>query len=156
MDNPLFSKIADALPDHFPFYDLGEVESAGHRLPEEISPQNSFEDCYAVAFRFYGDVSATLLVVFDKGLDVSVYSELGNILASHAATELARDHDDAQLMISPPRVLGEKQMARLLKERGPFLQRAYLHFCRDAPGGAGKEIPVRVIVLPTPDGGGHA
>lgn len=116
-----------ALPEKFSLYHLGEVTGQPDAAKGELS---SGDDSQAVSFRLHGDAEGVLLVLFERGLDVSLYTELGNIIASQAVTRL-QQQKGLEVMISPPRLLGREQLAKLLASLSsvaiPHLRRTYLH-----------------------------
>src|SRR4051794_39611054 len=89
-------QVANALPDQFEFYHLGQVsQQPSHAHLDEVC---------AIAFYLSGDVEAIMILLFSKQLDSSLYSELGNILASQMATQLS-NKSGMDLHISPPQKL---------------------------------------------------
>src|SRR4051794_8579843 len=113
------------LPDGFDFYHLGRVETReGSPFPLFDLESALLGNESALSFQLRGDVSGTLLVLFDSrfthGLDTSVYAELGNILASRVADRL-NESSGLDVMISPPQTLGESGLKNIAK--GPHTQK---------------------------------
>ena len=140
-------RLSAALPEHFPFYHLGEVTS--RESNEEPTPD---EDSVAISFRMHGDLQGILIVLFERGLDVSLYTELGNIIASQTATRL-NQQQAMDVMISPPRLLAQGQVKNLLgsleneNTKTPRIRRTYLHT-------NGKvTVSVETLFLPIPSEG---
>jgi len=130
--------LTSALPQRFEFYHLGEVE-----LMEVNEP---ISDATAVGFRLYGDLSALVIVLFPRALDISTYSELGNVIASRMATQL-NTQNGIEVMVSPPQSIGENQLKQIIQRVNPITRRTYAHFYMDSV------IPVETLVLPTPSEG---
>jgi hypothetical protein len=118
-----------ALPTEFEFYHLGKVS----RDRSDQLPEIQFFDKMIVGFVLQGDIRGVLLVVFDRGLDVSTYSEMGNILAGQLVTNLSRTRD-LDILISAPKVVPTEQAQRLIEQarRLPggngIAQQRFLHF----------------------------
>jgi hypothetical protein len=139
----LSRKFSDSMPDGFEFYHLGRVESAGD-WADELSPSGNelpLEDRVAVAYRIQGDAQGALLILFDKGLDSSLYMEMGNIIASRTATQLNRI-EGIDVLVSPPQVLKEAMARSLLAQASPASRRRYLHLHE------GRSISVETVILP--------
>ncbi len=98
-------------PGGFDFYHLGQVEALN-------STSIDFEGKQAVAFQLYGDQEGLFVLLFAEGLDTSLYSELGNVLASRMSRMLS-ESSDTDLMISPPRLLNPLQVKKSL---APIIQ----------------------------------
>lgn len=111
--------IVRALPLRFAFYNMGEVE-----LQQETTPID--EDVSAISYRMYGDVKSLLIVLFPKGLDLSLYAELGNVIASKIATQLSSD-TSLDVMVSPPQILNEVQTQKLRLSQEHMIRRNYAH-----------------------------
>lgn len=128
---PLEARLIESLPESFSFYHLGEVRMQDSAAPSPslrdggaVSPFVS-TDRLAVAFTLQGDVRGALVLVFDQGLDVSTYSEMGNIIASRMVTRLG-DHEGLDVSLSPPRILTAAQLQGLMRS-GRREARAYMH-----------------------------
>jgi chemotaxis protein CheY-P-specific phosphatase CheC len=109
----------EALPRSFDFYHLGQIE-----LQEDELPSSS--DRIAIAYTLEGEARGALLLLLDEGLDLSTYSEAGNIIASRLATALSARHG-LEVTISPPRVLSRAQLQTVLNTGGEKSARSYLH-----------------------------
>jgi len=123
MDLQTLAKISDSLPERFPFYSFGEV-SRGDET--RFTGQLDVESKQAVSFRLLGDPAALLVVLFEEGVDVSMYCELGNILASKLCQKLS-EGGEGDLMITPPLLLNEAQLRRLAHSNIPSIHRTYQH-----------------------------
>lgn len=139
-------KLGQAMPASFAFYHLGVVEPMG---PASAVSDDSYEreplpeDCSAVSFQIQGDFSGNLAILFDNGLDPSVYVEMGNVIASRFVTGLAREQG-MDVMISPPQSLSVAQLERLdqlLRAGARALRGIYRHL------NANGEIQVHWVLL---------
>lgn len=143
------SQWAEALPESFPFYHMGNVEvSRQSQVSIEISP----EDHVVLGFRLLGDMRGILFVIFDRGLDLSMYTEMGNILASRFATRLS-EKEDVDVMISAPAEINEEEFHRSItvSQATRLIHRTYVHDHNQI------SIPVQMLVLPMPsEGAGNA
>ena len=135
-------ELDQALPKDFAFYEMGEILAQAETPQGTLAPE-ALSDCAAVSIRFDGDISGTLILLFDRGLDLDVYSEVANVLASRFATSLASELD---VMITPPSVLSETQIQRLpqLAAVPTAIARAYRHVLSD-----GRSLPLQFLVIPS-------
>jgi hypothetical protein len=137
-------QLAGALPQSFEFYNLGQVSLT------ESTQTFPTQDCTAIGFRLYGDVTALLILLFPLGLDVSLYSEMGNILASRIANQLT-SHNKMEVMVSPPSPISEDQFEQLIRRTTGMIRRSYVHLYKSTV------IPVETVILPSPsEGTGYA
>jgi hypothetical protein len=113
--------LESSLPESFPFYHLGTIE-ANQRADEH----SDLSDLQIIAYALKGDVDAVFLVGIEKGLDSSVYSEAGNILASRLVTALAREAS-LDVVLSPPQILSGDLYSKLDARWETLLERDYLH-----------------------------
>jgi len=134
--------LKNAMPKEFSFYHLGSVEMQSTRELETQNSELALDDLNAVAYSFQGDFRGVLVVLVEKGLDVSIYSEMGNILASRMATELMQDGYD--VMISPPRLLQTEQLDKLMKTSLKKIQGKYAHLYQNTT------VPIDVLLIPFP------
>lgn len=141
-------KISELLPDGFSFYEMGSVAQARSRASEL---RELIQDKNGVMFKLLGEPAAILIVLFDRALDVSMYSELGNILASQLCQRLS-ELGEGDLMITPPLVLKPEQLGKLALMNSPFTQKSYEH--RDGE----KAVVIETLILPLSAEGqvGHA
>ena len=95
-------------PDSFAFYHLGRVERS-----EVPTWELSLAGKVGFAFRIQGELQGLFLVFFDESLDASLYSEIGNTLASRIATTLSKN--GSIVLISPPRRIGLESAKQLIK-----------------------------------------
>lgn len=132
-----------ALPEAFPFYHLGTVQADGAASARlELDGLRDLQEKFAVAFRFSGDFNGILITLFDRGLDLSTYTEMGNILASQFATRLSAG-GGADVMISPPETVAAAGIARLASAPGT-VRRTYKHHFNEMI------VPVELLVAPQP------
>jgi hypothetical protein len=123
-----FEQIVESLPYSFNFYHLGKVELQNH-LPDHFQDSLSDESkslASGIGFHLRGDLNATLAILFDRDLDLSIYSEVGNILASKIANQLFLDRQ-LQVEISPPQLLSEIQLETILMSGPSTIRKAYVH-----------------------------
>jgi hypothetical protein len=143
----MIPKWTEALPEQFEFYHLGEVKQT---MTDQIV---DLDRKHIVAFRFYGDTQGVLLILFNEGLDASLYTEMGNIIASRSAQGLG-EKDGIGVMITPPSTLKKTVAERLIANSDYCIQRSYHHKLN------GEIIPIDVFVVPhSPlgaEGAGHA
>jgi hypothetical protein len=140
---PTTTELTEALPAQgFDFYHLGQVlPEAPGGAPEDLA------DLRAMAFTLQGESRGVFAVAFDRALDASTYTELGNVLASRFADGLSRARGHA-VLISPPRELEGSRLAALAAlSRGPVIRRAYLHVHN------GVAVRVEALILPVPSEG---
>lgn len=142
-------ELEHALPPRFSFYELGEILPAPENTVAALAPE-ALIDCAAISIRFEGDVAGSLLLILDRGLDLDIYSEVANVIASRFVGALASSRE-TDVMITPPTVLSETQIARipaLAAAPGTFT-RDYRHLLRD-----GRSVPLQILVVPAPPRGG--
>ena len=150
MDVATLSGISESLPEEFGFYGFGEVKhspdvaQAKLKTPEEL--QALLAGKIGVSFKLLGEPTALLVVIFSEGLDVSMYCELGNILASKLCQKLS-EGGEGDLMITPPLLLGAPQLARLSRSGIPCIHRSYRHVDGDST------ILLEALILPNEAGG---
>jgi hypothetical protein len=117
--------LLEAFPQVVSFYHLGTVNASAPSTTLTLTASELSEKV-GLLFRFLGDFSGSFLFLFDKGLDLSIYSELGNVLASQIATHLSENHE-RDILISPPHTLTHTQLVTLLKSSQPRFQQTYFH-----------------------------
>ena len=97
-------------PEGFAFYHLGKVEKiAPSGQTEFVEPALAFDKRVGVSFNLYGEETSLIVLLFDQKLDVSTYTEMGNVLASRIASNLC-NASGLETMISPPRFLTSEQL----------------------------------------------
>jgi hypothetical protein len=137
--DPHVSRLNDALPAGFDFYHLGNVRL----LPGEESAEAPL-DSVAVGFTLQGETRGLLVLFFDRGLDLSTYVEMGNVIGSRMATTLGA-------ILSPPRMLEQPQLEALARAARTSVRRGYAHVHQ------GKLVTVQAWILPVPsEGTGYA
>jgi hypothetical protein len=143
------SEISNLLPEHFGFFGLGTVELQSKVEASQTLPLD-FDLLRGVGFRVYhldDAPSALLLFIFGADLDESMYTEMGNVLASQLCKSLT-EQQKQEMMISPPITLKSQQLRRLAGPEGKFQGpgRLYLHSYHS--NGIEKSIPVETWTLP--------
>jgi hypothetical protein len=113
--------LESSLPNQFPFYHLGTIEQ--NREPQA---QADWDDLLVIAYSLKGDLDAVFLIGIEKGLDASVYSEAGNIMASRLVTALDREAG-LDVVLSPPQILSDELFTKLSAQWRTLLDRDYLH-----------------------------
>jgi chemotaxis protein CheY-P-specific phosphatase CheC len=78
--------------------------------------------------------------MLEPGLDLSMYSEAGNIIASKFATKLA-DQYQIDVVLSPPARLQQSQLEYLIGASTEVAQKTYVH------AHAGKDIQLQALIL---------
>jgi predicted phosphatase len=138
-----------SLPEQFPFYHLGEISAESSPSPIRIS-KLELAGRAAVGVSLLGDVRALLLVLVEEGLDLSLYSEVANILASQLSNRLAIS-EGMDVVISAPSPVSAERLQTLLRPEREAAVRRYLH--RDGQS----TIQVEAVLLIDNAGkGGHA
>lgn len=110
--------VRQVLPEQIEFYHLGPFE----RIPLSGPPLSlqaeidaiSRQEIQGIYFRFFGDQGGLLLLFFETDLEQGIYSEFGNILASHIADYLSKV-GHCQTLVSPPRHLQVPVLEKLDK-----------------------------------------
>jgi len=120
--------LIESMPESFPFYHLGTVSS--EPSIHKIAMPTEFTDSQVIGFQLLGDLQGWLVLVIDKGLDLQIYSEVGNIIAGQFSTRLSKILG-GEVMISPPRSITAKTLATLLQNDLPLLVRQYRHVFDD-------------------------
>lgn len=129
-----------SLPESFSFYGFGAVARA--REAERVKSLTEILSGKAgVSFRLLGEPAVLLIVLFDSKLDVSMYTEMGNILASKLCNNLS-EKGEGDLMITPPLSLTSEQLARLLRTDFPYIHRSYEHVDQDV------KVLIETLILP--------
>lgn len=122
-------KLDSLLPRAFEFYHLGQVTLSDEPTPLPMPFAHTMplfsDERIAVAFSLQGESHGALVMLFDGSLDVSTYSEAGNIIASRLATSLAAQ-DGREVTVSPPRVVSHERLQQMLNG-GTASAKTYLH-----------------------------
>lgn len=127
------TELRSAMPERFPFYHLGLVERT--EAPLDLGTT----DRLAFAFGIYGEFQGTLVLLVERGIDTSVYSEIGNTMASLFATRLSARGELTQ--ISAPKMLDSLSLGRVFNLSRIILTERYLHMAQ------GRVIPMEVMLL---------
>ncbi|MEK6706654.1 MAG: hypothetical protein AABZ06_12790 [Bdellovibrionota bacterium] len=134
--------LISALPTEFEFYHLGNVKLSPGEPVEFANLESLVDDYFAIAFSFLGDLRSVLVILFDRDLDVSTYTEMGNVLASQIAVHLNKE-EGLDVMISPPHVLNPTQLRKLLAYGAPIIRKKYLH------SHGNRIVTVQTLLIPT-------
>lgn len=136
---PSLELLTHSLPENFSFYHLGEIalrESA--QAPASLLDPS--DQRAALAYTFRGDIQAAIVLFIEPGLDISMYSEAGNIIASQLATRLAEKHG-IDVVLSPPTRLERSQLQLLASTMPEVAEKTYVH------SHAGKEVLLEALLL---------
>jgi hypothetical protein len=141
MTTPGLDLLTQSLPENFSFYHLGVIalrDTASDPAARTIPDPN--DDRAALAYHLRGDIQATVVLLLEPDLDVSMYSEAGNIIASKLATILAEKHG-VDVVISPPTRLERAQLNLLASTTQEVAEKSYVH------SHAGKEVLLDALLL---------
>jgi hypothetical protein len=125
--------LVDYLPEHFEFYDQGLVT----RTQKSDDQFRVGQRTLGLAYRIYGDWEGMIVLLIEQSLDLSMYSEIGNVIASRFASQLG---DGPDTLISPPMTL-DPELILLYSKQNQRVAATYQHACE------GKLIPLRVWIL---------
>jgi hypothetical protein len=120
----IFFELSQALPSSFNFYHLGTIELQSS--PPQTSSILEDQAVIGLAFKLNGDLNASFILLVEPDLDLSIYSEVGNILASKLVNQLYSSHN-LQVGITPPYQLSYKQIIKIMGEGSPFTRQTYFH-----------------------------
>jgi hypothetical protein len=140
--------LVELLPQRFSFYEQGQVilQNSITSILEPTTPSR-LESRRGVGFRIFhldNAPSAILIFLFDANEDESMYTEMGNILASKLCQSLS-EQEKSEMMISPPIQLQARQLLRLSSQH-TGTRRIYLHTYLQ--NGIEKSTPVETWTLP--------
>jgi len=113
-------------PSGFDFYHLGKVETDPSTPADAQVSELLSATTVAVGFRLEGDLRALLIVLFDTSLDVSLYCEVGNIIASRLTHSLTLGQSQ-DIILSPPWILTPAQRQALPWSDQPLARKTYIH-----------------------------
>jgi hypothetical protein len=147
-------QVIEALPDQFEFYHLGGVELQSPASDENAAREKllalDLAENHVIGFTIQGDIKLHLLLFFDKALDKSTYSELGNVIASKIVTHLTQNQE-MDLLLSPPQNMAESQIHRIAQSNMQMLCRTYAHFFQNSV------ISIEAMIIPgSAEGTGNA
>ena len=114
-----------ALPDRFEFYSLGSVQ-----LQTPNHEQSPLRETSGILYVLEGDCRVFLTLFPKIDLDLSVYSEMGNIIAAKMALSLEKSKG-IEWMISPPRILNRNEIEQIKTISSQHQAREYLHADED-------------------------
>jgi len=128
----LLDQLSIGLPRSFDFYHLGQVREINNNVPD-------LKNKTGVAFNVYStddNSQACVIAIFDSRLDVSMYTEMGNIMASHATGNIK------PAMMTPPRILNELRLRSILENRSELNYRSFVHDYQN------QAVPVHIAIVP--------
>ena len=119
--------LTKALPVGFSFYNMGTVEmlSADSAQTQAGEVSDFPEPGLSIGYQFVGELRGLILIMIPDGLNLSMYMELGNILASRIATYLSNE-EGIDVMISPPKVMTEQNLQHFTRIESE-VSRTYYH-----------------------------
>lgn len=135
--------LSQLLPEKIEFYHLGEVRLEQPRSNMALTGSDlDLRNRTAISFTLRGELQAAVVLLVRQGLDISMYSELGNIIASRLVTRLSdeREIDD---VLSAPRVIAAEQLEFITLLSTSAICRTYVHL---HPGSAGNETRLDLII----------
>jgi hypothetical protein len=136
------STLTQALPQGFDFYHLGRIDlEPGDAISSESAKRALASDHFGIGYRFEGEARGGLILLVGEGLDPSVYSEAGNIIASRIASSLSGE-GRLEVAVSPPLLLTRLQLTRLLASEDAVV-RLYVHRQEH------RAIPLQAVLLPS-------
>ncbi len=129
--------LATALPEQFEFYHLGPV----HLSPSPKTEDYEWSERHAIGIAFAGDMKALLVLLLEKHLDPSIYSELGNIIASQLSNRLYSEKG-LEVLISPPVEISTQRLNQILNKESKMIRKTYVHSYKNLL------IPIETLILP--------
>ena len=122
-------KIKYAVPNKFNFYHLGSVEIANNTIDDRISILDSHasEELYCIGIQIFDEDEKYLFILtFDRGLDISTYTEMAHIIASQFASNLSED-----AIVSAPLNITPERVKKVESLHEPILISHYFHHHQD-------------------------
>ncbi len=139
LTTPSLDLLTHSLPENFSFYHLGEIALSDSKKTRSALLDES-DNRAALAYTLRGDIQAAIVFLIEPGLDLSMYSEAGNIIASRLATQLAEKHGIDVVLSSPVR-LERAQLALLVSATREITNKTYVH------SHAGKEVLLEALLF---------
>lgn len=137
-------RVTERLPREFPFYHLG------HARINPTPSRTLGENASLIGYRVTGEPSFWIVLAHEKELEFSIYSELGNILASRWVGDLSEALNQ-EFLLSHPIPISWNTLQTTKLDFIPLVRRHYVHSHEAI------EIPVEFWVLPhTQERIGHA
>jgi hypothetical protein len=132
MSSPWKDAFESSLPKQFDFYHMGKVERLGRSLRPEFW---NLQDCAVLQFKVYSmseSLVGYLYVFIHAGLDSSVYTELGNVIASQTSKALSEDKRfGEEFFITPPRTVTVPLVEKMVALGGDWTTLKYRHTLRE-------------------------
>lgn len=126
------------LPQSFHFFDLGEVSLESER-PTNLNLAHQ----QGIGFQFLGSSARSMLLLVDESFDLSMATEMGNIIASKLAGRLSQV-EGWDVGISPPQVWPEAKVAGAL---GNLFKSDRIHLSKYVFSFKGNLIPIQIAVF---------
>ena len=141
----LLEVMSDAIPEKITFYEQGALELEKPRLlPQDVDPV----DCVGLVYRLITldeGVQAVIILLIPKTLNLSMYQEVGNVIAGKLASDYrVQQHQGLKdLMISPPKTLDEHRIRKLLSSQKEQVSRLISHRHGE------KTVKIQTVLLPS-------
>jgi len=140
------NEILKALPKHFDFYHLGEIQlTPDSPLPstplKDQKADHYIENKQAIGYRIFGDRKVLFVLLIPEGLDLSTYSEFGNLLVSKITNQIQQE-SMLDLYISPPFSIHISRLTQIL-HTNQAIKKTYLHSYGNSV------IPIETLILPS-------
>ena len=135
--------LKDLLTDEFDFYGNGSITLEPSSLSLPPLSENEVEGKMAAVIKVLGAEIVAMVLLFDEDLDSSMYSEVGNILASRLAGKLSQQAD-WKVEISAPAIWSAERVSERLPailKSGKTQSISYFHIVR------GNAIPLTMVLI---------
>lgn len=120
--------LSQLLPEKIDFYHMGEVRLEPPRAQLALSAQDlDLRNRTAISFTLRGELQAAVVLLVRNDLDISMYSELGNIITSQLVTRLS-DEKEIDDVLSAPRIIEAEKLEFLTLLSSAAICRKYVHF----------------------------
>ena len=138
-------------PEVLDFYESGKITACEpvEVIRDELAVLgllDTLHDRVGVSLNIYSvdsEFQALMVLIFDRGLDASVYMEAGNVIAGRIADRLASTESFPNgVMISVPRLVDEPGIRLLVRSQRNLFSRSYLHIH------SGNAIEIQTLLLP--------
>lgn len=144
MLNQIFPEVLD-------FYESGKITASEpvQVIRDDLSLLGVLEtlhDRVGVSLNVYSvdsEFQALMVLIFDRGLDTSIYMEAANVIAGRMADRLAcAESFPNGVMISVPRLIDESGIRLLIRSQRNILSRNYLHLH------SGFAVEIQTLLIP--------
>lgn len=148
MEHCLGSEMLQSLPEGFAFYQFGQVKlDRNHKSKKTLD----FTDLCILCYPFHGEVSGIFYCFVEKGFEVDIYMEMGNIISTRTLGHMARKLKLEIVPLAPKTMSTEEYLKTLPEARENMEIMTYCHFYKN------NVIPLYAgILISNPVGAGHA